>query len=100
MCGSPRLSERMSRELRTGNFFLKRLTPYHRYKADMDFAFGITYNYRIRLSLLVFPVREYPAVRDRYVLVPHPDTPGEIGLRRAIGSGRGQVRGCCSARES
>ena len=85
--------ERMSRELRTGNFFLKRLTPYHRYKADMDFAFGITYNYRIRLSLLVFLCVNillcvigtfWYRIRTRR---------GEIGLRRAIGSGRGQVRG-------
>lgn len=85
--------ERMSRELRMGNFFLKRLTPYHRYKADMDYAFSITYNYRIRLSLLAFLFVNillcvigtfWYRIRTRR---------GEIGLRMAIGSGRGLVRG-------
>ncbi len=85
--------ERMSRELRVGNFFLKRLTPYHRYKADMEYAFGTTYEYRTRLALLAFLCVNillcvigtfWYRVRTRR---------GEIGLRRAIGSGSGQVRG-------
>ncbi len=92
--------ERMSRELRTGNFFLKRLTPYHRYKADMDFAFGITYNYRIRLSLLVFLCVNillcvigtfWYRIRTRR---------GRSACGGRSVPGEGQVRGCCSARES
>ena len=44
----------MSRELRVGNFYLKRLTSYERIKADTDYSFGITYDYRVRMALMAF----------------------------------------------
>lgn len=46
--------EKMSRELRVGNFYLKRLTSYDRIKADTDYSFGVTYDYRVRMALMAF----------------------------------------------
>ena len=66
----------MSRELRVGNFYLKRLTSYERIKADTDYSFGVTYDYRVRMALMAFLGLEYPALRDGYVLVPGADAPG------------------------
>lgn len=85
--------KQMSSELRIGNFYLKRITPYFRYKSDIDFSFGVTYNYRVRLSLLLFLSVNillcvvgtfWYRVRLRR---------GEIGLRMALGSSRGEIRG-------
>ena len=84
--------EKMSRELRVGNFYLKRLTSYDRIKADTDYSFGVTYDYRVRMALMVFLGLNillcvmgtfWYRVRMRR---------GEIGLRMAIGSPREEIR--------
>ena len=82
----------MSRELRVGNFYLKRLTSYDRIKADTDYSFGVTYDYRVRMALMAFLGLNillcvmgtfWYRVRMRR---------GEIGLRMAIGSPREEIR--------
>ena len=84
--------EKMSRELRVGNFYLKRLTSYDRIKADTDYSFGVTYDYRVRMALMAFLGLNillcvmgtfWYRVRMRR---------GEIGLRMAIGSPREEIR--------
>ena len=84
--------EKMSRELRVGNFYLKRLTSYERIKADTDYSFGVTYDYRVRMALMAFLGLNillcvmgtfWYRVRMRR---------GEIGLRMAIGSPREEIR--------
>lgn len=84
--------EKMSRELRVGNFYLKRLTSYDRIKADTDYSFGVTYDYRVRMVLMAFLGLNillcvmgtfWYRVRMRR---------GEIGLRMAIGSPREEIR--------
>ena len=84
--------EKMNRELRVGNFYLKRLTSYDRIKADTDYSFGVTYDYRVRMALMAFLGLNillcvmgtfWYRVRMRR---------GEIGLRMAIGSPREEIR--------
>ncbi len=84
--------EKMNRELRVGNFYLKRLTSYDRIKADTDYSFGVTYDYRVRMVLMAFLGLNillcvmgtfWYRVRMRR---------GEIGLRMAIGSPREEIR--------
>ena len=84
--------EKMNRELRVGNFYLKRLTSYERIKADTDYSFGVTYDYRVRMALMAFLGLNillcvmgtfWYRVRMRR---------GEIGLRMAIGSPREEIR--------
>lgn len=84
--------EKMNRELRVGNFYLKRLTSYDRIKADTDYSFGVTYDYRVRMALMAFLGLNillcmmgtfWYRVRMRR---------GEIGLRMAIGSPRKEIR--------
>lgn len=84
--------EKMSRELRVGNFYLKRLISYDRIKADTDYSFGVTYDYRVRMALMAFLGLNillcvmgtfWYRVRMRR---------GEIGLRMAIGSPREEIR--------
>lgn len=84
--------ERMSRELRVGNFYLKRLTSYERVKADTDYTFGVTYNYRVRLALMIFlGVNILLCVMGTFWYRVRMRR-GEIGLRMAVGSPRGGIR--------
>lgn len=88
--------ERMSRELRVGNFYLKRLIPYDRYKADMEYATGTTYDYRVRVALLAFlGVNVFLCVVGTFWFRVRMRR-GEIGLRMALGSSRRQVLGLMS----
>ncbi len=85
--------ERMSRELRVGNFYLKRLTSYDRIKADTDYTFGVTYDYRTRLALMAFlGVNILLCVMGTFWYRVRMRR-GEIGLRMAIGSSRQAIRG-------
>lgn len=85
--------EKMSRELRVGNFYLKRLTSYDRIKADTDYSFGVTYDYRVRMALMAFlGVNILLCVMGTFWYRVRMRR-GEIGLRMAIGSPRKEIRG-------
>ena len=59
-----------------GNFYLKRLTSYERIKADTDYSFGVTYDYRVRMALDAFLGLNILLCVNGYVLVPGADAPG------------------------
>lgn len=84
--------ERMSRELRVGNFYLRALTSMDAIKAATASTLGTTYDNRTRLSLMVFlGVNIVLCVMGSFWYRVRLRR-GEIGLRMALGATRREVR--------
>lgn len=84
--------EKMGRELRIGNFYLKGLTSYNQISERTDDDFGVTNGLRVRIALLLFFLFNimlcvmgtfWYRIRVRR---------DEIGLRMAMGSTRTGIR--------
>ena len=84
--------EKMSRELRFGNFYLKKIISFTQINADSEADFGVTNNYRTRTAMLLFfLVNIMLCVMGTfwYRIRVRRD---EIGLRMAMGSTRAGIR--------
>lgn len=84
--------ERMSRELRIGNFYLKGLKSYNQINSDTDALFGMTNDYRIRTVLMIFfLVNIMLCVMGTFWYRVNVRRE-EIGLRMALGSTGSDIR--------
>ncbi|MGM9760031.1 MAG: ABC transporter permease [Parabacteroides sp.] len=88
-----RFRKEMSQQLQIGNLYLYECCNYEQLRSDMNLTFGFTYDWNIRLALLLFlGLNILLCVMGTFWYRVN-QRRGEIGLRMALGASRSSVRG-------